>query len=138
MSDFIDENKAFPEPNSGCWLWMGAVTSKGYGHLWVDGKDVLAHRESYERKHGPIPPGLQGRHMCATRLCVNPDHIQPGTQSDNEADKRKQPGWTQPRPPPKLFCKNGHPRYGPDADVWIEKNGVRHCNRCRREHQRKR
>jgi hypothetical protein len=41
---------------SGCWVWLG-WKSNGYGRFHVNGKDVRAHRWSYERFVGPIPEG---------------------------------------------------------------------------------
>lgn len=36
--------------------------------------------------------------------------------------------------PPKLYCKRGHPRVGPDADIYIHpKTGTAHCRPCRLE-----
>jgi len=31
-----------PEPNTGCWLWTGAVGLNGYGIIWLDGNDNVA------------------------------------------------------------------------------------------------
>lgn len=39
--------------------------------------------------------------------------------------------------PVKEFCKRGHPRIGPDADIYVHpKTGVRHCRKCSALHQR--
>lgn len=53
-----------------CWLWTGAKSSTGYGHIQVDGKTVLAHRFGFELANGPIAPGavldhtVQGPSLC--------------------------------------------------------------------------
>jgi hypothetical protein len=75
-----------PEPNSGCWLWLGGVQSMGYGMLGPKKHRVLATRFSYEKYKGPIPIGLSVLHRCDTPLCVNPDHLFAGTQRDNLRD----------------------------------------------------
>ena len=77
---------SMPEPNSGCWLWLSACTSQGYGTLSTGMKWRLAHRLSYEVFVGPIPEGLVVRHSCDNPPCVNPEHLLIGTNKDNMQD----------------------------------------------------
>jgi hypothetical protein len=58
-----------------CWLWTGAIQSRGYGHLAVNKRAVLAHRYAWELENGPIADGLVIDHRCRVRACVNPDHM---------------------------------------------------------------
>ena len=69
-----------PEPNTGCWLWMG-WTVRGYGRYGVEGR--LAHRLFYETYVGPIPDGLVIDHICRVRSCVNPAHMRVVTSGEN-------------------------------------------------------
>lgn len=80
------EAYSIPEPNSGCWLWLG-TTSNGYGRIDHGGKTLRAHRASYEEFVGPIPKGFCVLHRCDTPCCVNPEHLFLGTQQDNMSDK---------------------------------------------------
>lgn len=72
---------------SGCWLWTGAVTSRGYGCVSVNGRRELAHRVSYEEHVGAIPDGLTIDHVrdrgCVSKLCINPAHLEPVTGVEN-------------------------------------------------------
>lgn len=71
----IDEN--------GCWVISGASSPDDYPRIMVDGRQVEAHRWSYEHHVGPIPEGLVIDHLCRNPSCSNPDHLEPVTQTEN-------------------------------------------------------
>ena len=84
------ESKFVPEPNSGCFLWHGALNAQGYALLAITvrpGHHVLrrVQRLYYEMEKGPIPAGLVLDHLCRVRCCVNPDHLEPITRGENAA-----------------------------------------------------
>lgn len=66
---------SMPEPNSGCWLWMGTLNKAGYGKIGIGDVLMLAHRASFIAFNGPIPAGLGVCHTCHTPSCVRPDHL---------------------------------------------------------------
>jgi HNH endonuclease len=116
-----------------CWVWMGARTSKGpkgYG-LWNRGTPsrvpYLVHRSTYEDTAGPIPEGLDLDHLCRTRLCCNPSHVEPVTRRTNIVrglDFRIL----------SAHCRNGH--LYDDSNTAYEKTripgrqGRRRCKAC--------
>lgn len=58
-----------------------------YGDLSYNrGSRIKAHRASYIVHKGPIPDGMVVRHACDNPPCVNPDHLDVGTDLDNMAD----------------------------------------------------
>ena len=69
-----------------CWLWTGTKRD-GYGMIKREGVMAQAHRVSYEMTKGPIPEGAMLDHRCRNRSCVNPDHLRPVTNKQNQENK---------------------------------------------------
>lgn len=80
---------SIPEPNSGCWLWVGAVNACGYGTMRFNYHSHLAHRISYAALRGKFPKQKRILHLCDMPCCVNPEHLFVGTQADNVADMER-------------------------------------------------
>lgn len=80
---------SIPEPNSGCWLWLGNLATNGYGRFKSGGIQRKAHRVSYIVFKGPVPDFLLIRHTCHNKCCVNPEHLVPGTNLDNAQDNKR-------------------------------------------------
>lgn len=72
---------------SGCIRFTGHLDGEGYGRIMVARVKYMAHRLSYSINNGPIPDGYVVRHKCDNPSCINPEHLEVGTQADNIADK---------------------------------------------------
>lgn len=128
---------------SDCILWIGATikTKSGerYGYPSENGKHYLAHRAAWESAHNQkIPKGYVVRHMCDVTLCVNPDHLRIGTQSQNMMDSVKHGRHGNSRVSA-ISCRSGHLRTPENTYVIHRKDkGMeRICRVCKREDARK-
>jgi hypothetical protein len=129
-----------PEPNSGCWLWLGAGDRNGYGMFstGVRAEFCYAHRASYELFCGPIPEGHEIDHLCRVPCCVNPHHLEAVTRAEN---LRRSIGTgpataasTQERKS-RTHCPQGHP-YNSENTIFYGTR--RYCRECGKLHRRSR
>lgn len=111
------ESRVAVDPDSGCWLWAGGISSNGYGAFSVAYKSIAAHRFAYQLLVGPIPNGLELDHLCRNRACCNPDHLEAVTHLVN-----------QRRRPQRTHCKRGH-EYTTE-NTYLKANGDRQCKEC--------
>lgn len=79
----IVEANSIPEPNSGCWIWLGTLDPDGYAKMKFRGKNKRVARVGYQCVNGDIPAELVIDHLCRTRSCVNPAHLEPVTNREN-------------------------------------------------------
>lgn len=119
------EDRSMPEPNSGCTLFIGRLSSDGYGQLYAEGSDHLAHRIAYQTYAGRIPDGLQLDHLCRNRACVNPMHLEPVTSRTNTL-RGIGPAARNAR---LTECQRGH-AFTP-ANTYVDPKGRRGCRLCR-------
>lgn len=131
-----------PEPNSGCWIWTGAVKEDGYGLIALKKrKQVTAHRWAWEHFNDRrVPLGMCVLHRCDVPACVNPKHLWIGTQAENVADMIKKGRRVQPdsagstaairaRAAAQTHCLRGHEYNEANTYRWSG-NGRRRCRKC--------
>lgn len=117
------------DPQTGCWVWAGKRRPDGYGVIWdsiESGRELRAHRVSYERYVGPIPADCEIDHLCRNRGCVNPAHLEAVSRRTNFL--RGQSGAAINAH--KRFCKRGHELT--KENTYLTKSGYRNCRACHR------
>jgi hypothetical protein len=99
------EEWVMPLTESGCWIWMGVRSPKGYGSVYIKGinkpshrlrrprVETLAHRVAWRLYKGEIPDGLYVLHKCDVKCCTNPEHLFLGTHTDNMRDATNKGRW---------------------------------------------
>ena len=130
------------DPESGCWVWTGCVTTGGYGTVSICNRTVYVHRWSYEHFVGPILSGFDVDHTCHNeseclggkaclhRRCLNPDHLRPKTRSANLLSASRNLGRSQKT---RTHCPQGHAY---DAENTYVSRGKRYCRACRKLRRR--
>lgn len=107
-----------------CWIWTGANTGgeNAYGTIWKNGRHHLAHRVMHELHNGEILDGQEIDHVCKTKLCVNPDHLEAVTHRENML--RADSGWKCRE---KTHCPKGHEYTKENTRIT---HGSRSCKTC--------
>jgi len=111
--------------SDGCWTWIAYTNKDGYGQFIIKNKVIPSHRWIYEYYNGPLGD-LKCRHKCNNPSCVNPDHLEKGTQFENIMDcvnSRRHKNVI------KTHCPHGH-EYTP-LNTYIL-GTRRHCRECKR------
>lgn len=113
------ERHYIPEPNSGCWLWIGLCNDKGRGYFYYPPRNmVAAHVVSWELFRGARGK-LHVLHACDNTYCVNPEHLHLGTHQENMKEREQR----QRRAPP-FGSKNGRAKFT-EADIKVIRADLR-------------
>lgn len=120
---------------SECILGVLGCDVKGYrryGRKWV-------HRMAWEdANQATIPPGYVIMHLCDTPRCINPKHLQLGTQKENMLDawNKGRIGGGPAENAKKTHCPAGHILEG--ENIYFHPTGRRECKLCKRAYNNKR
>lgn len=85
VSAYIAERVSV-DAESGCWIWAMKSRSGRYGKCSYRGSTWRAHRLAYHYLVKYLHRNTPVHHRCGVSLCVNPDHLQMTTHSDNTAE----------------------------------------------------
>lgn len=83
MTDYVADLDRYDVTSEGCWLWLGPLNKDGYAAVWAYGQIRGAHRVMFEREVELVPTGMQLDHLCNTKSCINPEHLEIVTASEN-------------------------------------------------------
>jgi len=112
----------------GCWEWTGPLNVGGYGVSCVNGVRMVAHRAFWVFCGNSINEFEDLDHLCRNRSCINPNHLERVTRSENLRRGFEARG-----------CKNGHP-FGHEAFSIVRRSdgGIeRRCKICHRARNKK-
>jgi hypothetical protein len=117
------------DERTGCWVWQGMVSDRGYGLVKIGGKHRKAHRVMWEMYNGAIPAGNETHHECENRRCINPGHLVVVSKAEHlrlhdGVSLKNLPGQNRE----KTHCKWGHPF--DEANTSIRRGGYRVCRAC--------
>jgi len=121
----------FGYKDTSCWVWIKSKDSSGYGTIGINKKTWSVHRVAYELWKGPIPEGLEIDHLCQTKACCNPAHLEAVSHAENVRRMEKTKplknkiGW---RNKEKTHCPQGH-EYTPE-NTYVSRRGSRTCKTC--------
>lgn len=121
----IEKEKFFTKTykENDCLIWNGRKDKDGYGICFFRKKPRRAHRVAWFFLNGDIEEGLVVNHVCRRKDCVNPQHLQAMTRTENNMRDSTSIGYLNSQ---KKFCKNGH--------IFDKKYGKRrYCSICERE-----
>jgi len=126
------ENLYEENPETACWEWTACKNEDGYG-LFFNGETIVrAHVWGYEYHRDEVPREMELDHLCRSRSCVNPRHLEIVTHKENMFRARDKSR--------RSHCKKGHEFSPENVYVYNIKGRIdridRRCRTCMKEYQR--
>lgn len=87
----LAEAQSIPEPNTGCWIWLGSSCGN-YATPSISGRQYRLSRLLLGLSVDPARPRKGDKlacHTCDQPICVNPAHLYIGTAGTNAFDRWK-------------------------------------------------
>jgi hypothetical protein len=112
----------FPRPLTDECQIGPRIAVNGYARVPSGKRGVwlYAHRVAWEKANGPIPPGAHIHHICGTKACVNPDHLELKSSLREHMKEH----------PPQRKCDHD--------DRYIDSRGHSVCRTCQRQNANER
>lgn len=84
---WIRETSPYPDVIGQCMICTShKASNRGYPRINRNGEIISIARAVLHRRYGRQPAGVVCRHTCDNQLCINPDHLIPGSPGDNLRD----------------------------------------------------
>lgn len=129
MAVTVENYWSHVQKTDGCWLWTGSLTLAGYGSFhspYIATRS--AHRISYILAGKELSASDTLDHLCGTRNCVNPEHLDPCPLGVNLS---RSPNTRGAKRRLQTHCLNGHLLSG--ENVYSPHPNVRVCRICQRK-----